>query len=201
METGNLTDSRKEDCMDNSKSLFPILETERLLLRKLSDSDADILFPYWSCPEVTEYFTMEPFKQRQEAVEMIQLLNSLYDKDDAIRWGLVIKNTGMLCGTCGFHNLRPEHKRAEIGYEIGKQYWGQGIMAEALRKILEYGFSNMSFNRIEAFINKGNQKSMNLVEKLGFLQDGLLREYEFARGSYVDQYCYSLLKKDWEIAV
>ncbi|CQR70833.1 Putative ribosomal N-acetyltransferase YdaF [Sporomusa ovata DSM 2662] len=181
----------------NQQNPFPAIETDRLILRQLLTDDATILLQYWSAPEVTEYLTLEPFKKLEEAVAMIELLNSLPESNQGIRWAITSRQEGKVLGTCGFHNYNPEHCRAEMGYELGQAYWRQGFMTEALTAILHYGFEKMAVNRIEAFVNVGNIKSTGTLEKMGFKLDGLLREYEFARGKFVDQYCYSLLKSDY----
>ena len=181
---------------DNVTGTFPILETERLLLRELVTTDVAVLYPYWTDPAVTEYFTLEPFKSIEEAQGMVTLLAGLYEANQGIRWAITRKSDQTVLGTCGFHNIKPEHYRAELGYELGKTYWGQGFMAEALKAIMEYGFNTFNYNRIEAFVNLGNVRSTRILEKMGFRLDGLLRQYEFARGQFVDQYCYSALKSD-----
>lgn len=176
---------------------FPTMETTRLVLRQLSTDDAVILYQYWTDSAVTEHLTLEPFKALEEAVAMIELLNGLPEKNQGIRWAITRKTDGQVLGTCGFHNFKPEHQRVEMGYELGQQYWKQGIMTEALTAILNYGFTNMGYNRVEAFVNVGNDKSEGILKKLSFKLDGTLREYEFARGKFIDQYCYSLLKSEF----
>lgn len=180
-----------------NQSAFPIIETNRLVLRQLSNDDAAILFNYWSDPGVTEYLTLEPFKTVEEAVGMIELLNGLQANNEGIRWAITSKADGNVLGTCGFHNLKPEHHRAEMGYELGQAFWKQGIMTEALNAILSYGFAKENYNRVEAFVSIGNDRSAGILKKLGFKLDGILRQYEFARGNFVDLYCYSLLKSEF----
>lgn len=175
---------------------FPELQTERLSCRQIIDADAAILHEIWSDPEVTRYFSLEPFQSITETREMMELLNSLPRINQGIRWAVVRSTDGMLLGTCGFHNHKPEHCRAEMGYELGRPYWGKGFMSEAIRAILRYGFTTASFNRVEAFVNYGNENSTRLLGRAGFHLDGLLRQYELNRGKFVDQYCYSLLKAD-----
>lgn len=175
---------------------FPTLETDRLLLRELADRDAAVLHQYWSDSAVTEFFTEEPFATVEKSLNMVILLKELFRAEQGIRWGITDKKNGRILGTCGFHNIKPEHYRAEMGYELGKEYWRQGIMSEALKAIIAYGFQTMRLNRMEAFVNFGNIRSMGILKKMGFNQDGLLRNYEFARGKFLDQYCYSLLKAD-----
>ncbi|MDF2569811.1 MAG: N-acetyltransferase [Sporomusa sp.] len=178
---------------------FPVIETDRLVLRQLLIEDAASLYQYWSDPDVTEYLTLESFANIQEAVAMIELLNGLPASKQGIRWVITRKEDNKVLGTCGFHNVKLEHSRAEIGYELGKEYWGQGVMKESLTAILNYGFNKMKYNRVEAFVNVGNSKSAKILAKRGFRLDGLLREYEFACGKFVDQHCYSLLKSDYEL--
>ena len=183
--------------MNQRKTEFPVLETGRLILRELCQADAGALYPIWSDPRVTEYFVLEPFETLQQTQDMISLLTYLPEAEQGFRWAIALRATGTVVGTCGFHNRREEHCRTEIGYELSSNYWGQKIMTEALTAILTFGFCRLDFNRVEAFVNFGNVKSTGLLEKLGFTRDGLLREYEFARGVFVDQYCYSLLKSEF----
>ena len=184
----------------NEGGIFPVLKTERLVCRQITKDDAPILHEYWSDQDVTRYFSLEPFKTIEETMEMIALLNNMPGSDQGIRWAVTRAENSRVIGTCGFHNHKPEHFRAEMGYELGRPYWGQGLMTEAIGAILAYGFSTSGFNRVEAFVNNGNKRSTRLLEKNGFHLDGLLRQYEFNRGQFVDQYCYSLLKKDWQSA-
>ena len=177
---------------------FPELKTERLICRQITDDDAAVLHEIWSDPEVTRYFSLEPFQSLAETREMMELLNSLPRINQGVRWAVVRIADGTVLGTCGFHNYKPEHHRAEMGYELGRQHWGKGFMSEAIRAILQYGFTTAGFNRVEAFVNYGNEKSTRLLERSGFHLDGLLRQYELNRGKFVDQYCYSLLKTDWK---
>lgn len=181
--------------MDNIKRAFPAIETERLILREIVAADAAVLHRYWSDDDVTEYMVLDPFEKIEDTIQMIVLLAGLFADDSGIRWAVVRKEDGVVIGTCGFHNLKPEHFRAEMGYEIGKEYWGQGLMSESIKAILDYGYETMDFNRVEAFVNEGNSRSLRLLEKIGFRLDGTLREYEFARGRFVDQHCLSLLRK------
>ena len=187
----------KQDDHGKVKEIFPTLETERLLCRQLSTDDAAILHSYWSDEEVTKYFSLDPFKNIAETIDMIVLLSKLLDANLGVRWAITRKQDHTVLGTCGFHNYKPEHSRVEMGYELGKEFWGQGIMAEALTAILAYGFTQRGYNRVEAFVNFGNAKSIRILKNMGFKQDGLLRDYEFNRGAFVSQYCYSLLKRDY----
>ncbi len=178
-------------------STFPELETPRLRLRCLVADDAEELLCHWSDPEVMEYLTLDPMRTLAEARDMVDLLGGLFDKGIGIRWGITCKTKGTLLGTCGFHNVRWEHRRGELGYELGKASWRKGIMTEALSAAIGYGFSEMNFHRIEALVTEGNERSRALLVKLGFAFEGLLRDYEFARGRFLGQWCHSLLRSEW----
>jgi len=184
---------------NNITGIFPVITTSRLILRELTNQDVTVLHEYWSDSDVMEYLSLDSFTSIQESLDMINIVKNLYGDNQGIRWGITIKDSGKVLGTCGFHNFKSEHHRVEMGYELGKEYWSHGIMTEALQAIVHYGFDTMKYNRIEAFVNFGNIRSTTLLEKNGFKLDGLLREYEFNRGKFVDQYCYSLLKSEYRV--
>ena len=187
-----------EKFMYNSEdNQFPILETERLILRALSEEDATTLFKYWSDDEVTSYMNIDAFTDLSQARNMINLLNSLLKEKQAIRWGIYSKELACLIGTCGYNSgLKQETYIGEIGYELGRQHWGKGYMAEALEPILEYGFNILDLNRIEAYVMLENTKSASLLERLGFQKEGILRERGYYKNGFWDEYIFSLLKKD-----
>ena len=175
---------------------FPPLETERLVLRGLVLDDTDFVFRHFSDSEVTRFLLDEdPLTLRSQAEELIgtylepngQTFN---------RWGIAQKADGALIGTCGFHKWDKRHRKAEIGYDLAPEFWGRGLMAEALREIIRHGFDRMQLNRIDALVYTENTRSARLLDKLSFQQEGLLRDYFFARGRYFDHAIYSVLKKN-----
>ncbi|WHH58399.1 GNAT family protein [Petroclostridium sp. X23] len=182
--------------MDNKLfNNFPILETERLILQQIIENDQDALFKYWSDDMVTRYMNISKFKDKTEALDMIQLLNSLFEEKKAIRWGIYSKDLNCIIGTCGYNSgLEEDQFIAEIGYELGREHWGKGYMAEALKSMLSYGFNFLHLNRIEAYVMVGNHQSASLLNKLGFKKEGLLREHGFYKGRFWDEYIFSLIK-------
>ncbi|AOY75057.1 GNAT family N-acetyltransferase [Clostridium formicaceticum] len=178
-------------------SEFPVLETHRLILQKLTEEDIEHLFKYWSDSEVVRYMNIDAFTDRQQVKNMVCLLNNLFKEKEALRWGIYNKELSCLMGTCGYNSgLKEEVYIGEIGYELGSQYWGQGFMAEALNCIIDYGFNILSLNRIEAYVMLENRGSANLLEKLGFQKEGILRERGYYKNKFWDEYIFSLLKKD-----
>ncbi|MGG3122723.1 GNAT family protein [Priestia megaterium] len=177
---------------------FPLIETDRLILRKIVKDDANNILKYLSDKEVMKYYGLEPFKTIHEALEEISWYESILNKKTGIRWGMTLKGEGKVIGSCGFLNRVPQHYRTEVGYELSRNYWGYGIASEALEVVIRYGFKYFKFQRIEALIEPPNIPSQKLVEKQGFIKEGLLRNYEFTCGKFDNLYMYSLLKQDFD---
>lgn len=184
--------------MTSAGNPFPEFLTPRLTLREIRDEDTPRLHTIWTDSLVTRYLVLDPFTEIQQTREMISILKALYPSGEGCRWALSIPANQEVIGTCGFHNWKKEHARAEIGYEMDPRYWGQGLMSEAVLTMLEYGFTEMGLNRVEAFVTVGNRKSLSFLERNGFTREGTLRHYERARGCYQDQWICSLLKQDWD---
>lgn len=173
------------------------LQTERLYLRQIQISDAPYLFAFWSDPIVTEFMNIEPFQCIEEAEEMILVLNKLALKNKAIRYTILLKGTNKIIGSCGYNCIDKNNARAEIGYELGKDFWGKGYASEAILTLMKEGFNERKLNRIEAKVEPQNSKSIKVLEKLGFFFEGTLRQYEKSDGAFVDLYMYSKLKKEF----
>lgn len=186
--------------MDNkskvSNHIFQSLETERLILRQLTMDDKEFIFRHFSDPEVCRYFDQEPFTTAEEAQELIEWY-ARPDKDPWRRWGIVIKDDGMLIGTCGYHKWDRRHMRVEIGYDLYKDHWNHGYMTEALKALIDFCFDNLKVNRIEALVHPENSRSIKLLTKYGFREEGILREYVCRGGRFDDQLSLSLLKREW----
>lgn len=102
-----------------------------------------------------------------------------------------------MIGTCGYLNYENEHNRIEIGYDLKPEYWGKGIMQEALSSIIHFAFTSMGINKIEAKVEPENISSIRLLEKLNFCQEGVLRQHEFENGKYIDLAILSILKSEY----
>jgi len=177
---------------------FPILETERLLLRELTESDANDIYEIFSSEEVTKYYGMYAFKEIDEIKKMIRFFIDGFKEERQIRWCIVEKASGKAIGTCGYHSISQRHFRAEIGYELAESHWGNGYMNEALHRVIKYGFENYYLVRIEGLIYPINKSSRKTLETLGFKEEGLLRDYMYFRDEMTDLLMYSLLKKEFK---
>lgn len=178
-------------------SAFPILETNRLILRQVTKDDATSLLKYLSDKDVMKYVGLEPFKSVDDALDEIAWYASIYEKRTGIRWGITLKDQEEVIGSCGFLNMSSQHYRSEIGIELSKEHWGTGVAIEAFEAVIKYGFDQLNLQRIEALIEPPNIPSQKLAERHGFIREGLLRSYEFTCGKFDDLYMYSLLKQEF----
>lgn len=178
---------------------FPEIETSRLVLKEIIESDDKDIFEIFSDDEVMKYYDIEPLKALEEAKELIQQLDRRIKNKKGIRWGIHLKDNYKLIGTCGYQSLSTQSFRAEIGYELSKEYWGQGLMQEALQSIIDFGINDLSLNRIQALVEPENIKSINLLRKIGFNEEGTLYEYEFYKGKFKDLAMLSLLKVEYDL--
>lgn len=176
---------------------FPVLETERLLLRKVTADDAASMLSYLSDQHVTQHMGLAPFQTIADALDEIAWYESIVTEGTGIRWGITLKEEGQVIGSCGFLNRVAKHRRMEIGTELSRDYWHQGIASEALQAVIRYVFNNLEVQRMEALIEPANLASQKLFERHGFMKEGLLRSYEYTCGKYDDLYMYSLLKRDF----
>ena len=176
---------------------FPQLETERLILREIIPSDAQDLFRIYADPLVMRYWSSAPMQVIDEAYDRIQGIAAAFREKEGIRWAITRKGDGQLIGSGGHWRLIKEHFRSEIGYDLATEYWGQGIMPEAVGAMLRFGFERMGLHSVEAQIEPDNTGSRRVLEKLGFVQEGYFRENFFVNGAFTDTAVFSLLKADW----
>ncbi len=175
---------------------FPVIETKRLILREVTSEDANDMFTYLSDKDVVKPMGLEPFHTVRDVWDEIRWYKSIYEEGTGIRWGITLKDSGKVIGSCGLLNRIPKHYRAEVGYELSKDYWGKGIASEVLEAVVKYGYHQFQLERIEALIEPANLSSQKLVEKQGFRREGLLRHYEYTCGKFDDLYMYSIIKED-----
>jgi ribosomal-protein-alanine N-acetyltransferase len=175
---------------------FPQLETANLRLRRLQSSDADAVYRIFSDDEVTRYYDFDTFVSVSQAVDLIARQADRFELGEGIRWGITQKADNIVIGTCGYV-YNTQNAQGGLGYDLGRSYWRRGIMSEALQLVVRFGFKTLRFNRIQALVIPGNVASANLLSKLGFREEGTLRDYAFVRGRYQDLRCFSILMRDY----
>lgn len=177
---------------------FEKIETERLLIRKLTKEDAPDIFHYASDPETTKFVLFPTHQTVEDTWKFLGPTLEKYEKKEVAPWGIEWKETGRLIGTSDFIWWNPDHKKAEIGFILTKEYWNQGIMSEAVKKLIQFGFEEMELNRIEARCHENNIASARVMEKVGMKLEGLAREALFVKGDYWNLKQYAILRQDWK---
>lgn len=172
---------------------FPVLETERLLLREITSDDVDTIFAIHGDRELMKWFG-EPAADREAAERVVDFFASMrLLPDPGVRWGLERKSDHRLIGSCGLMGWRRSDRKCGLGYELAADAQGQGYMNEALNAALAWGRGQMNLVRIEAQIHPDNLASQRLAESVGFEREGLLRKAAFWSGQHHDLYVYGLV--------
>lgn len=176
-------------------SKFPILETDRLLLRQIVKDDTPEMFSLRSNPEIMRFIPREMPKNLDDALKHIEFMQGLLESGECINWAICLKENQKLIGNIGYFRMQPENHRAEVGYMLSTEFHGKGIMQEALERIINYGFNELKLHSIEAVTDPENYASWKLLEKNGFIREGHFKEDCYWQGKYLDSYVYSLLNK------
>ncbi|WP_432361582.1 GNAT family N-acetyltransferase [Sporosarcina sp. UB5] len=174
---------------------FPELETDRLYLVEVKMEHARGVFDNFSNPTVTQYYGMDPMAELAEAEKMVEHFRNAFIAGRGIRWAMIRKEDNRFAGTIGLNNLSKGMKRAEVGFEIHPNFWRTGITSEALKAVLHYSFAEMGLHRMGAVTFLDNVASINLLEKHGFEQEGILRSYMYQNGQSHDARVFSVLNK------
>lgn len=175
--------------------MFPQLETKRFLLRQFEPQDQDFVFKGLSHPEVIRYYGVN--YQTFEATKIqLEWFHSLFTDNTGIWWKIVTRGTLDPVGAIGMNNYQQQHNKTEIGYWLLREYWSQGIISEVLETVIGYLQDEKKIHRIEALVENGNTGSCRVLEKAGFICEGILRDCEIKNGMYISLHMYSLLSTD-----
>lgn len=182
-------------------SEFPTLKTERLRLREIVPMDTADIFTIRGDYEVTRYNIGAAYEDATEARDLIQAMTQAYLAGKEIRWGITFNSEqsgdDTVIGMCGFNYWHRVDRRASIGFDLARAYWGRGIMGEAVSEILSFGFIEMDLNRIEADVSAENTACIRLLTRLGFTQEGRQRQQYFDESSFHDLILFGLLREEW----
>jgi ribosomal-protein-alanine N-acetyltransferase len=147
---------------------FPVLKTQRLILRQLISSDDKAIFALRSDDNVNKYLDRKPGKSIDDARNFIRTINKNIERNDSIYWAITLKGTDKLIGTICLFDFSNDNLKVEIGYELLPDFQGKGIMQEAASKVIDFGIQHIGINSIEAYTHSKNQSSIRLLEKLNF---------------------------------
>ncbi|CCN49651.1 putative Acyl-CoA N-acyltransferase [Vibrio nigripulchritudo MADA3029] len=169
------------------------IETERLILRALSENDAQDLYDIFSDHQVMKYWNCAPWDGLDVATQFIKTSRESMNNNKELTLGIYLKDSGNLLGKIMLFNLEQESRRAEIGFGISRNFWGKGLVFEAASALIEYAFNSLELRRIEAEIDPLNVASGNALERLGFVKEGLLRQRWEIGGVVSDSALFGLL--------
>lgn len=174
-----------------------VLETERLIFRRLQSSDAKDMYEYACRAETSEYLTWEKHPYYSYTVELIRFLQKEYLAGRYYDFAVVLKENGKMIGTAGLTTYDAKNSVAEVGYVINPDYHGRGIGTEALGAIINFAFCELGVNRVEARYIKENTASLKVMEKCSMTCEGIQRQKMFIKGEYRDIGTCSILKSEY----
>ena len=173
---------------------FPIIETERLILRKPEIGDVDEMYRHRSNPELMRYIPHRLAHSREQVETAMNNIHRMIGNNETINWAITLKETNEMMGMVGYVRFYHDHYRAEIGYMLHTPYHGKGYAREATKAAMDHGINAWGLHSIEAIINHENESSKNLVEKLGFTKDAFFRDYLHHGGNFISANVYSFVK-------
>lgn len=182
----------------NFNNPFPILETPRLLLRRINKEDAAEIFALRSHPETMRYIPRPLATKIEDAVEHFNMIDSKIETNEGINWAITLKGNSKMLGIIGHYRIQVENCRSEIGYMLLPEYQNQGVITEAIDAVLSYGFDVMDLHSVEAIIDPENGASEKVLLKNGFVKEAHILENEYFDGKFWDTVIYSLLKRNFE---
>jgi ribosomal-protein-alanine N-acetyltransferase len=154
---------------------FPEIITERLFLRRINESDCDVILFLRSDKTINKFIKRpesEMTKNKADALNFIKKINDGIESNNFISWGITLKGNSKIIGTICLWNFSEDSKKAEVGYDLNPLFQRKGIMSEAIKNIIAFGFNELRLIKIEAYTHKENESSKSLLEKNGFILMG-----------------------------
>lgn len=180
---------------------LPEIETDRLVLKRISAENANDMFAYASLSEVTKYLLWSPHLNLFETKGYIEYLQREYRRGNYADWGLNLKETGVFVGTVGFADIDLKNNCGEIGYVLNPAYQGKGLMTEAVKAVLKVAFEALTLNRVQLRIMEENIPSIRLAERCRFTYEGTFRQAMIVKEKYRTLKVYSMLFSDYALLV
>lgn len=175
---------------------IPVLETERLILRKFENKDIEDLYDYCKDPEVTK-FVFETYENVETAQDRIDFLQAKYAEEKMLCWAIELKHNHKVIGSIDYFNIRSVDKSGEIGYVLNREYWNKGYMTESVKRVIQYGFEELGLVRICAICVVPNVASESVMKKAGMIFEGVSRKASYIKGKYYDTKLYSIIDDDY----
>ncbi len=177
---------------------LPVIETERLILRRVTMRDAMDIHRYARDKEVARHVLWEAHASLLETRSYVRYLLYQYRNGEPGSWGIVLRETGRVVGTIGYMSYSADNATVEVGYSLAREQWGKELMTEALTAVIDETFRVLTLHRIEAMHFTDNPASGRVMEKCGMTHEGHLRERICCKGVFRDVEMWGILRKDWE---
>ncbi|MFE6618255.1 GNAT family N-acetyltransferase [Streptomyces sp. NPDC057740] len=178
----------------------PSLHTSRLRLRAFEDADTNDLFALHSSAHVLRYWDSPPWTERERAEKFIARCREMEKHGTGTRLAVDRVSDGAFIGWCTLDSWNPDFRSASLGYCFDDAAWGHGYATEAARALLRWAFDTLDLNRVQAEADTRNVASARVLEKLGFLREGTLREDCVVNGEVSDSWVYGLIRREWQPA-
>jgi RimJ/RimL family protein N-acetyltransferase len=178
----------------------PTLHTSRLLLRPFTPTDTDAIYALQSNPRVLRYWDSPPWKERARADRFIAVCKQMEQEGAGVRLAVDRAADRVFIGWCCLVQVNPDYRSATLGYCLDEAAWGHGFATEAAAALLQWAFHALDLNRVHAQTDTRNTASSRVLEKLGFVREGMLREDCIVEGDVSDTWVYGLLRREWEPA-
>jgi [ribosomal protein S5]-alanine N-acetyltransferase len=176
---------------------LPELRGKRIRLRPVHDADAPAILAVFGDPEVMRYWSTAPMPDLDAARALIDEIRENFARRSLFQWAISRLEAPELIGTCTLFNLDRRHRRAEIGYALRRDVWGQGLAGDALATLIAFSFDTLGLHRLEADADPDNARSLRTLERQGFRREGYLRERWHHLGALHDAVFLGLLRSEW----
>jgi [ribosomal protein S5]-alanine N-acetyltransferase len=173
---------------------FPVLETERLILRELQEADAAAIQSMRSSQLVNRFIARNDSISGEEAQNLVEKSRMAFHNRTGIAWAGMRKGSNQFIGACGFNRIDFPNLRAEIGGEMRSDFWGRKLAIEAVAAIVVFGFQELGLHSVEARLDPGNRSAIALLESLGFVKEAHFRDCIYFRDAFRDLVVYSCIR-------
>ncbi|MGC0382878.1 GNAT family N-acetyltransferase [Streptomyces sp. SAI-129] len=175
----------------------PTLRTARLRLRPFAEGDADRLYALHSSAHVMRYWDSPPWTERARAGRFVERCRTMADEGAGVRVAVERTSDGAFVGWVCLVEWNPVYRSASLGYCLDEAMWGHGYATEAARSLLTWAFDTLDLNRVQAEADTRNAASARVLEKIGFVREGTLREDCVVDGVVSDSWVYGLIRREW----
>lgn len=178
-------------------SALPTLSARRVDLRWLIPEDAPAVLKIFGDPEVMQFWSSPPLKDLAAATELIEEIHGFFRSRRLFQWGISLRESNEVIGTCTLLDVSMAHRRAEVGFALRRDNWGHGLATEALATLIGFAFETLDLHRLEADADPDNERSLVVLERQGFRREGYLRERWHHLGDVRDTVFLGLLRREW----